>query len=138
MSNRRKNVMDIRELVNQLRSGSSDRQISRDMQIARETVRRYREWAQTAGLLNGPLQPVEELQRLVEQAMPVKPAPQTTSSVEPYRETVRQMVEVASCLDIRKAQRTLGYAPAFTPEEAVIDALDDAVRKGLLDADGSA
>jgi transposase len=93
MSNRRKNVMDIRELVNELRSGSSDRQISRDMQIARETVRRYREWAQSAGLLSGPLPPVEELQRIVEQAMPARPAPQNTSSVEPYRETVKQMVE---------------------------------------------
>jgi transposase len=93
MSNRRKNVMDIRELINQLRSGASDRQISRDMQIARVTVRRYREWAQSAGLLSGPLLPVEELRQAVEQAMPLRPAPQNTSSVEPYREAVQQMVE---------------------------------------------
>lgn len=92
MSNRRKNVMDIRELLNQLRSGASDRQISRDMQIARVTVRRYREWAQAAGLLAGPLPPVEELRAAVERTMPTKPAPQNTSSVEPYREVVKQMV----------------------------------------------
>lgn len=85
--------MDIRELLNQLRSGSSDRQISRDMQIARVTVRRYREWAQSANLLSGPLPPVEELRQAVEQAMPAQPAPQNTSSVEPYREAVKQMVD---------------------------------------------
>ena len=85
--------MDIRELLNQLRSGASDRQISRDMQIARVTVRRYREWAQSANLLSGPLPPVEELRQAVEQAMPARPAPQNTSSVEPYREAVKQMVE---------------------------------------------
>lgn len=93
MSNRRKNVMDIRELLNQLRSGASDRQISRDMQVARVTVRRYREWAQAAGLLTGLLPPVEELRAAVEQAMPARPAPQNTSSVEAYREAVKQMVD---------------------------------------------
>ena len=51
MSNRRKNTMDIREILNQLRSGTSDRQISQDMGIARQTVKRYREWAKASGLL---------------------------------------------------------------------------------------
>jgi transposase len=93
MSNRRKNVMDIRELLNQLRSGASDRQISRDMQIARLTVKRYRAWAQNQGLLSGPLPPVAELCAAVERAFPAKPAPQNTSSVEPYREVVKGWVE---------------------------------------------
>ena len=51
--------MDIRELLNQLRSVSSDRQISQDMDLARQTVKRYREWAQASGLLEGTL-PSEE------------------------------------------------------------------------------
>ena len=43
--------MDIREIVYQIQSGSSDRQISRDLEIDRRTVKRYREWAQEEGLL---------------------------------------------------------------------------------------
>lgn len=85
--------MDIREILNQLRSGSSDRQISQDMGIARQTVKRYREWAQASGLLEGRLPSVEKLQAMVEQAMPGKPAPQNTSTVEPYRAVVKEMVE---------------------------------------------
>jgi transposase len=85
--------MDIRELLNQLRSGSSDRQISQDMDIARQTVKRYREWAKASGLLVGALPSVEKLQGMVEQAMPGKPVPQNTSSVEPYRAIVKEMVE---------------------------------------------
>jgi hypothetical protein len=48
MSNRRKDVMDIRELLTQLRSGASDRRISQDTQIARLTVKQY---YRAAGLL---------------------------------------------------------------------------------------
>lgn len=85
--------MDIREIINQLRSGASDRQISQDMNIARQTVKRYREWAEGSGLLEGTLPSVERLQAMVEEAMPGKPAPQNTSAVEPYRAVVKEMVE---------------------------------------------
>jgi FixJ family two-component response regulator len=72
MSNRRKNVMDIRELINQLRQGASDRQISQDMHIARQTVKRYRKWAQASGVLEGALPKVETLQAMLEQVSPAK------------------------------------------------------------------
>jgi len=85
--------MDIREILNQLRSGASDRQISQDMGIARQTVKRYRAWAKASRLLAGELPSVEILQGLVEKAMPSRPAPQNTSSVEPYRAVVKEMVE---------------------------------------------
>jgi FixJ family two-component response regulator len=42
MSNRR-NIMDIRQLLVQIRAGSSNRQIAQDMRIDRQTVDRYRE-----------------------------------------------------------------------------------------------
>jgi FixJ family two-component response regulator len=35
--------MDIRELLNHIRAGSSDRQIARDVKIDRRTVKRHRE-----------------------------------------------------------------------------------------------
>lgn len=85
--------MDIREIVNQLRLGTSDRQISQDLGIARQTVKRYRAWATASGLLTGAMPSVEQLQAMVAQAMPMKAAPQNTSSVEPYRAVVKEMVE---------------------------------------------
>jgi len=85
--------MDVREIVNQLRSGASERQISQDMGIARQTVKRYRQWAETAGVLEGKLPKVETLQALLAEALPSKAAPQNTSSVEPYRAIVKEMVE---------------------------------------------
>lgn len=85
--------MDIREILNQLRAGSSDRQISQDMGIARQTVKRYRNWAKSSGLLTGEMPSVEALQAMVEKAMPTKAAPQNTSSVEPYRAVVQELVE---------------------------------------------
>ena len=45
MANRRKDTMDIRELLLHMRAGSSDRQIERDTGIDRRTVKRYRDWA---------------------------------------------------------------------------------------------
>jgi transposase len=85
--------MDIRELLLHMRAGSSNRQIAQDMRIDRRTVRRYREWAGTHGLLEGPLPALGDLLTLQDQTMPGHQPPQNTSSVEPYREVVTQLVK---------------------------------------------
>jgi len=85
--------MDIRELLLHIRAGSSNRQIERDTDVDRRTVKRYREWAETQGLLEGPLPPLEALQALLEQTMPGHLPPQNISSVEPYRELVERLVK---------------------------------------------
>lgn len=85
--------MDVREIVNQIRSGASDREISREMGIARQTVKRYREWAEGNGLLNGAMPGVEKLQELLEQTLPEQKAPQNTSTVEGYRSVVEELVK---------------------------------------------
>ena len=58
MPGRRKNSMDIRELILQMRHYSSDRAVQRISGMHRQTVKRYRRWAAEQGLLAGPL-PVE-------------------------------------------------------------------------------
>jgi hypothetical protein len=93
MSNRRKDIMDIRELLTQIRANASDRQIYRDTGIARRTIKRYREWAQAQGLLEGDLRSLEELVRMFNQTLPMPTPPQNTSSVEPYRVMVKQLVD---------------------------------------------
>lgn len=84
--------MDIREIVNQLRLGASDRQVSQDMEIDRRTVKRYRKWAQEHGLLEGRLPGLEEIQELAARTLTTTPPPQNVSTVEPYREMVEKLV----------------------------------------------
>lgn len=91
MAGGRLDTMDIRELLRHIRSNSSNRALARDTGLDRRTVTRYRTWAMQQGLLTGPLPTLEELQRLVEQTLPVKPSPQIISSVEPYRQLIEQL-----------------------------------------------
>jgi len=86
--------MDIRELLNHMRAGSSNRQVARDLGVDRRTVKHYRDWAEAQGLLEKETLPsVEELQALIERTMPSQQPPQNVSSVEPYREMVTQLVK---------------------------------------------
>src|SRR5262245_28934874 len=59
--------------------------------LHRRTMRRYRQWAVTQGLLEQPLPPVEALHELMATTLELAPPPQTVSSVEPYREVVTQL-----------------------------------------------
>jgi transposase len=93
MSNRRKDTMDIRALLHQLRAGEKDRSIARSLTMARPTVKRYREWAQQQGLLEGELPDLEALQRLREATLPDPCPPQNHSSVEGYRPVVEKLLK---------------------------------------------
>jgi transposase len=114
MSGRRKEVMDVREIVVQMRAGVSDRQIAKGLQISRNTVKRYRGWAQEQGLLAGTLPDMAGLQALLAETLPGEVPPQQVSSVEPYRELVLQMrqagVEIAAIWQ-RLGER--GYAGSY-------------------------
>lgn len=85
--------MEIREILIQLRAGASNRQVSRDMGIARQTAKRYRQWAETHGLLDGDMPDLETLRSLLDETLPEKSPPQNTSSVENYRAIVEPMVK---------------------------------------------
>jgi transposase len=82
--------MDVREILRQIRAGESDRAIGRTLKINRATVKKYREWAQSEGLLEGELPPIEDLQARLATSRSDQRPPQNVSSVESYREQVVQ------------------------------------------------
>jgi transposase len=92
MPGRRKNTLDIRELLLQLRKHASDRAVAHKLNLHRQTVKRYRIWAHAQGLLDGqPLPGLGELEKLVQATLPEKPPPQNISVVEPYRDLVQEL-----------------------------------------------
>jgi len=100
MPQRKKDTMEIREVLRRVRAGESDRAIAQTMEMNRKTVRRYREWAAVRGWLEGELPSLSELQAGLSATLPPLLPPQNVSTVEPYREIVQQLraagVEVAA------------------------------------------
>lgn len=80
-------------MLMQLRAGVSQRQIERELQVNRRTVKKYREWAAEQGVLEGELPPLAELQALLAKTMPETPPPQNVSTVENYRAVVEKLVD---------------------------------------------
>jgi transposase len=84
----------LRDLINRLRSGESERRIARDMNISRTTVRKYRDLAEPRGYL----QPGHSLPDDVTLRAAFGPDPQprpraAASTVEPYQEVVQRLVD---------------------------------------------
>ena len=93
MAGRRRDSLDVREMVRRIRMGEGDRQIARDMAASRKTVARYRAWATREGLLEGDLPAaflIEAKLRVHEDAVVV---PKQVSSVEPYRAVVEALLK---------------------------------------------
>ncbi len=92
--------MDVRAVLVQVQQGASNRRISRNLKIHRQTVKSYRQWAEAQGPLTGELPLIEGLQRLAKEALATSPPPQNRSSVEPHREVVEKLrdegVEIAA------------------------------------------
>ncbi len=114
MKQRNLKLMDIRELLIHIRAQNSDRQVARDTGHHRETVKRYREWLQEQGLLEGEIPPLEELQQRVTSGLPGRVPPQNLSSVEAYRKLVEKWVkaevEVAA---MHQRLRERGYTGSY-------------------------
>jgi len=106
--------MDIQEIVRRLRAGQSDRAIHQDLGLHRDTVRKYRQWAEEQGLLEGEMPGLETLHDLVEESLPQVRPPQNESSVEPYRAVVEQLrqerVEIKA---IYQRLQERGYAGSY-------------------------
>ena len=106
--------MDIRELLRQYRAGESDRAIHRNLKIHRQTIAKYRAWAEEHNLLEGDLPALEDLQHLLATTVPETPPPQNISTVEPFRELVtrwrRENVEIAA---IHQRLQERGYTGSY-------------------------
>ena len=90
MAGRRSPVTDIREILRRLQLGEPDRRIARDLAVGRNTVARYRQWAQDQGLLHAALPEPPTLAALLRPAPAECPA-QEQSLVEPFRERVKAL-----------------------------------------------
>jgi transposase len=115
MPGKRKETMDIREMLRHMRRGQSNRAVAEALEINRKTVARYRSWASEQGLLEDCLPPLSELQELVEETLSSSPPPQNTSSVEPYRELVVKLrqegVEIAA---IHQRLKERGFTGSYS------------------------
>jgi transposase len=114
MADRRKGVVDIRAILMQLRAGVSQRQIERELQVNRRTVKKYGEWAQQHGLLDGELPPLEELHALLAKTMPEAQPPQNVSTVESYRAVVEKLVkEKVEMMAIYERLQEKGFSGSY-------------------------
>jgi transposase len=115
MPGKRKETMDIREILRQIRQGLSDRAVAKATGVNRKTVARYRAWAIEQDLLTLPLPPLGDLHRLLAETMPSISPPQNVSSVEPYTELVvklrQQGVEMTA---IHQRLQERGYSGSYS------------------------
>lgn len=100
-------------MLQHLRAGASNRKIKKELGVSRRTARNYRAWAEEYGLLEGPLPPIEELERLRQETFGQPPPPQNVSSVEEYRDVVtklrQQGVEIAAIWERLKERGYEGH-----------------------------
>lgn len=102
-------VQIVLDIIYRLRAGQSQRSIVRDLGYARDTVRRYAEWAMQMGYLEpaSTLPTLENLQ--VELPLPTRKS--NISGVEPYREVVKSFLDqgVEMVTIHRRLVRNHGY-----------------------------
>jgi len=133
MSGKRKETMDIRELLRHIQHGQSDRAVAEATGMNRKTVARYRVWATEQGLLEEPLPSLGELHKLLKETMNTTPPPQNTSSVEPYRELVTELraqrVEMAA---IHQRLIEQGYTGSYSSVRRFVHKLDPSTPEAMV------
>lgn len=114
MAKRRKDAMDLSNMLHYLRQGASVRETAKALGINRRTVKKYRQWAQEQNLLDGELPPLEELAERMKETLSTSLPPQNQSTVAPYHEAVVQLrqegVEMAA---IHQRLQERGFAGSY-------------------------
>ncbi|MBI2557628.1 MAG: hypothetical protein HYW13_09555, partial [Planctomycetes bacterium] len=87
---RRKDAMDVREVLRQLRMGEKNRAIAKRVHSCRKTIAKYRQWATDEGLLEGELPDTGVLDNLLKESDKFISS-RNKSKVEPYRKIVEEM-----------------------------------------------
>lgn len=82
----------INDIIHRLRCGESERQISRDLGISRPTVHKYKIMATIEGYLDIDTER-PGLDQIAEVLGPKPQPPKKPSTLEPYQEVVKQMIE---------------------------------------------
>jgi transposase len=105
----------IQDIVRRIQLGESERRIAKDMKISRGTVHKYHEIAKEKGYLEKTdAQPSES--ELKEALGPGVQAPRQVSTVEPYREAIRdwlkQGVEMTAIW--QRLQENFGYTGGYS------------------------
>jgi len=96
MAKRRLEVVDVREILRQLRMEESDRQIASRTGASRSTVAKYRNWAKEKDLLRDVLPAPGILDNLLKGAEDIVVNTQV-SKAEPYRELIERMLREQGC-----------------------------------------
>jgi len=87
MAGRRIGVLDLREMLRRFRLGEGNRGVARDLGLSRNSVAKYRTWAELEGFLGGAeLPPPEVIEERLGTLMLKQPGP--VSHLEVHRETI--------------------------------------------------
>ena len=81
----------LREIINRLRAGESERRIAQDLRLSRPTVHKYKLWGEEQGYLD-PNQLLPTATELEVALGPVRQPPQMTSSLADYQSFVEQLL----------------------------------------------
>jgi hypothetical protein len=86
----------LQELVRLHRLGLTERRAAKELRIGRNTARDYRRALAAAGLLDGSVEELPELEALkaiVEKALPARPSPQQISKLDEWQSEVEALLE---------------------------------------------
>jgi transposase len=82
----------IRDLINHLRAGDSERRIARELKVSRPTVHKYKVWAEAQGYLE-PEQSLPDMATLLAELGPVSKPPQMRSTLVQYQPFIEQLLD---------------------------------------------
>jgi len=115
MAGRRIGVLDLREMLRRFRLGEGNRGVARDLGLSRNSVAKYRTWAELEGFLGGAeLPPPEVIEERLGTLMLKQPGP--VSPLEVHRDTIVDLrskgVEVRALLG--RLREDHGYQGSYS------------------------